>query len=180
MKTIEEIWRPIKGYDGVYEISNLGHIRKGTTMLSPWSQYGYSIVGLWKNGKCKKNRVHRLVAEAFIPNPNNLPSINHIDENKTNNIVSNLEWCSVGYNNSYGNRTQKMLSTYKMKNTSNCEREVEQHSLSGELLAVYKSLSEASRITGLSIGNLSSVCNKKSHRNTLGGYLWNFRKAMEE
>ena len=108
-----EYWKDIKGYEGLYQVSNLGRIRKENKIISPWTQLGYKIVVLWKNKKCKKFRVHRLVAEAFILNPNNYTQVNHKDEDKSNNSVENLEWCTQKYNNSYGNRTLKMLETYK-------------------------------------------------------------------
>ena len=174
-----EEWKHIKGYEGLYEISTFGRVRKGNRYINPWVQYGYMYVGLWKGKKCKKFRVHRLVAETFIPNPNSFTSINHIDEDKSNNCVTNLEWCTTSYNNAYGNRGAKMLHTYKQRNTSNAEKEVLQLSLYGEIVNEYKSISEASRQTGLSLGNLSSVCNNKPHRKTLGGYKWRFRKAMK-
>ena len=175
-----EEWKDIIGYEGLYEVSTYGRVRSKGKIINPWIQHGYKSVGLWKNKKCKKHRVHRLVAMAFIPNPNNYPQINHKDEDKSNNNVKNLEWCTQSYNNSYGNRCKKMLQTYNQNKTSNAEKEVVQKLLDGTIIAVYKSLSEASRITGLSIWNLSSVCNKKPHRRTLGGYKWDFRKTTEK
>ena len=175
-----EYWKDIKGYEGLYQVSNLGRIRKDNKIINPWVQFGYKIVGLWKNNKCQKLRVHRLVAEAFILNPNNYTQVNHKDEDKSNNSVENLEWCTQGYNNSYGNRTRKMLETYKNRHTSNAEKEVIQMSSDGTVLRTYKSMSEAARISGVSLGNLSNLCNNKSHRKTLGGYKWVFKQAMEE
>ena len=118
-----EIWKDIKGYEGFYQISNMGRVRsvdrirnskhhglskiKGR-MLIPLIQDGYYLATLCKNGEMKHFRIHRLVAEAFIPNPDNLPFINHIDENKSNNKVDNLEWCTRSYNNNYGHRNQKI------------------------------------------------------------------------
>lgn len=174
-----EYWKDIKGYEGLYQVSNIGRIRNENKIISPWTQFGYKIVGLWKDKKCKKFRVHRLVAEAFILNHNNYTQVNHKDEDKSNNSVENLEWCTQKYNNSYGNRTQKMLETYKNRHTSNAEKEVIQMYIDGTVLRTYKSLSEAARISNVSLGNLSNVCNKKSHRKTLGGYKWDFKKAME-
>lgn len=171
-----EIWKDIAGYEGLYQVSNLGRIRNNSFVLKPSTQLGYNYVGLWKDNKCKRFRVHRLVAQAFIPNPLNLPQINHKDEDKTNNCIDNLEWCTQKYNNSYGTKTKKQLQTYKEHNTSNAEKEVVMLSLGGEIVNVYKSLSEASRQTGLSLGNLSEVCNKKPHRLTLGGYKWEFKE----
>lgn len=171
-----EIWKDIVGYEGLYQVSNLGRIRNSSIVLKQYTQFGYNYVGLWKDKKCKKFRVHRLVAQAFIPNPHNFPHINHKDENKTNNCVDNLEWCTPKYNNSYGTKTKRQLETYKKHNTSNAEKEVVMLSLDCDIVNVYKSLSDASRQTGLSLGNLSEVCNKMPHRLTLGGYKWKFKE----
>ena len=120
-----EIWKPIKEYELLYEISNTGKIKSlsrevvvknkynsiSTRMtkekqLKPLLRGEYYIVWLCKNGKSKQYSIHRLVAETFIPNPKNLPQVNHIDENKENNCVNNLEWCSAKYNCNYGNRNK--------------------------------------------------------------------------
>ena len=118
----EEIWKDVVNYEGYYQVSNLGNVRslphitinqrkrKGR-MRKPYTNWkGYLAVCLCKDGKCKSYQVHRLVAQAFLPNPNNYPMINHKDENKKNNNVSNLEWCDVTYNNNYGNRTKRARS----------------------------------------------------------------------
>lgn len=93
-----EIWKDIVGYEGLYQMSNLGRIRNNSIELKQYTQFGYNSVGLWKDKKCKKFRVHRLVAQAFIPNPHNFPHINHKDGDKSNNNVDNLEWCTYQYN----------------------------------------------------------------------------------
>lgn len=113
-KNLIEFWKPIKDYEDLYEVSNLGNIRsidrvildknglkkiiKGKPHKLTITQSGYISVGLYKNSKSKTYRVHRLVAEAFISNPMNLPQVNHIDEDKKNNCVDNLEWCDASYN----------------------------------------------------------------------------------
>lgn len=113
---MEEVWKPIKGYEGIYEVSNYGRIKSlqrirnnknglitlKTSIRKPQvSRGGYLCVILRKHNDPKYHYVHRLVASAFIPNPNNYPFINHIDEVKTNNQVNNLEWCSRLYNNNF-------------------------------------------------------------------------------
>lgn len=114
----EEIWKDVVGYEGYYQVSNLGRVRsvdrwitnsrgarrvqKGRYVNLQKHYQGYRVVMLWKGCKYKVFRVHRIVADSFIPNPQNLPEINHKDENKTNNCVNNLEWCDRKYNVNYG------------------------------------------------------------------------------
>ena len=123
----EEIWRPIEGYEGLYEVSNLGRVRsldryvkgkgksyrlhKGKVLSSAKDTIGYLFVILHCNGKCKTIRVHRLVAEAFIPAVEGLSEVNHKDEDKTNNRVENLEWCSHKYNMNFGTRNIRAKET---------------------------------------------------------------------
>ena len=125
---MEEIWKPVIGYEGLYEVSNLGrvrsidrlvkysngqiHLHKGR-MLSPGlvHKLGYLQVALCNNGKIKHKMVYRLIAEAFLPNPDNLPQVNHKDENPFNKCVENLEWCTIEYNINYGTRTQKAIES---------------------------------------------------------------------
>ena len=120
-----EIWKPVVGYEGLYEVSNWGiikalpkidedgHKRKERLLKPCYDSKKYLIVKLSKNKITKNYKVHRLVAEAFIPNPNNLPQVNHKDENKTNNVVTNLEWCDAKYNNSYGTRKERISKSMK-------------------------------------------------------------------
>ena len=124
---MEEIWKPIVGYEGYYEVSNLGRVRsidrfvidktgrrqfkKGTLLNYRPDRQGYCIVSLSINRKYKTKCVHTLVADAFIPNPDNLPQVNHKDEVKSNNCVDNLEWCTAKYNANYGNRNKKVIET---------------------------------------------------------------------
>ena len=115
--------RPVVGYEGLYEVSNTGrvrsvdrydsrnHFRKGKVLSLVKNKEGYLQVNLCCNGKCKMFLVHRITAQAFIPNPDNLPQINHKDEDKTNNSVDNLEWCDCSYNNNYGTRKDKVRET---------------------------------------------------------------------
>ena len=107
-----EEWRAVPGYEGFYEISNLGRIRniKKSHILNTYMQKnGYKAIVLCRNKMHKHWLVHRLVAQAFIPNPNNWPVINHINEIKDDNRVGNLEWCTRSYNSRYGNRVKKFL-----------------------------------------------------------------------
>lgn len=110
-----ETWVDIKGYEHKYQVSNMGRVRALDYRMTGLSKLinirdnnDYAEVALWKNSSRKLYRVHRLVAEAFIPNPNNLSQVNHKDENKKNNQVDNLEWCSQAYNNMYGTRLERI------------------------------------------------------------------------
>ena len=120
----EEIWRPVVGYEGLYEVSSYGRVKsvdryvktcyeayklqKGKILSLVKDKDGYLRVFLFCNGKGHRKFAHRLVAQAFIQNPNNFPIINHKDEDKTNNSVDNLEWCDSKYNNTYGTRKDKV------------------------------------------------------------------------
>lgn len=122
-----EIWLPVKGYEEIYEVSNLGRVRsldrivkgcygsiahkKGKIIASGVGSAGYPVVSLQKDGKGKTVSVHRLVAIAFLPNPNNLSEVNHKDEDKTNNRVDNLEWCGRIYNANYGTGIERCVNT---------------------------------------------------------------------
>ena len=112
---MEEIWKDIEGYEGLYQISTLGRVRSlrkfdelnNIFVMKPNASNRYYKISLSKNGKTKYFFVHRLVAQAFIPNPDNLSLVNHKDCNKLNNCVSNLEWCDYKYNNNYANINAK-------------------------------------------------------------------------
>ena len=108
---MNERWKDIKGYEGKYQISTTGRLKsvKSNLIMKPMvALNGYLIACLWENNRQRKITIHRLVANAFIPNLNNLPEINHIDEDKTNNRVENLEWCTHKYNMNYGNVGKKI------------------------------------------------------------------------
>lgn len=113
-----EIWKDVPNYEGIYQASNLGRIKQSqyNHILKPILHNRYYCVGLSKDGKVKQYRLHRLIAETFIPNPDNLPQVNHKDENKLNNNVDNLEWCDSKYNNNYGTKGARISKT-KMGHT---------------------------------------------------------------
>ena len=171
-----ETWKAIAGYEGIYEVSDQGRVKSlkhgKEKILKPQKDTGgYLQVYLCKDGQKKTSLVHRLVAESFIQNPNNLETINHKDEDKTNNTVTNLEWMSQKDNLNYGTRNKRA-----------CEAKINHPSLSkkvqmfdkstGELLATYPSTREANRITGINPGNISSCCLGK-HKSS-GGYKWRY------
>lgn len=190
---MEEIWRPIENYEGLYEVSNLGRVRsvdrcvkqqgrmqlyKGC-ILSPYlNNTGYYAVRLSKDNKKRGFTIHRLVAKAFIPNPLNLPCINHKDENTTNNTVflntdgsvdtdrSNLEWCTHSYNMNYG--------TLPYRKRYNYGERVCMYNNTGELIKVFLSLHEAEEETGIFRCDISENC--KGFLHSAGGYVWRFYK----
>ena len=167
--TEEEIWCPIKGYEGLYEVSDQGRVRslksgKERILKPQRNTCGYLKFCLYKNGEHKMYLVHRLVAQTFIPNPNNLPEVNHKDEDKTNNKVSNLEFCDKKYNINYGTRNQ-MVS---MK----LSKPVLQYTKSGEFVREWKSIMDVQRNLGYYSQNISQCCTGK--RKSANGYIWKF------
>ena len=117
MSNMIEDWKDIPGYEGLYVVSNNGrvmNVRSGRVLRGIVNNLGYIMVGLSKSGKVKMISVHRLVAEAFIKNPDNLREVNHKDEDKSNNNVDNLEWCDRKYNVNYGSRMDKVRKTKEL------------------------------------------------------------------
>lgn len=172
----EEIWKDIAGYEGYYQVSTYGRVRSLDRMVNKWdgkrlscgrilslatNLKGYQFIYLCKDGKQKMFTIHRLVATAFIPNPNGYPHVNHIDENKMNNRVENLEWCTARYNNTYGNRIDKVKK--KM------ERGIVAYDKNGSLIGRFKNFTDASRGIGLS---KSTICgHAKRGAPTQGGII---------
>ena len=180
---MEEIWKDVEGYEGIYQVSNLGRVKSLARLIEPsngkrpyWiyecimSQYkestGYMNVKLSKNGRHKSAFVHRLVAQAFHPNPDNLREVNHKDENKTNNRVDNLEWCSTSYNVQYGTSMQRRKKTMHVP--------ILCYDLNGNLVKEYESLSQACEELSLGKGNLWKALNNRIH--SLGGYRWKYKE----
>lgn len=165
---IKEKWKDVKNYEGLYQISNLGEIKsyyKGCKVLKiNITACGYCYITLYKNKKPKRFPIHRLVAQAFIKNPNNYLFINHKDENKLNNNVNNLEWCSHKYNCNYGSRNYRCaLHNWKR---------VQRYNRQNELIGEFPSLKEAEKITGVKYQLISRVCRGK--RKTAGGSIWKY------
>lgn len=167
---MEEIWCPIKGYESMYEVSDQGRVRSlkfvNERILKPGrDKDGYLQVGLYKNGEGKKCKIHRLVAQAFIPNPQNLTEVNHRDENKTNNSVQNLEWCDRKYNNNYGTRNQ--MVSMKLSKT------VLQYTKSGAFVREWKSTRDVERNLGYLHTYISFCCTGK--RKSAYNFIWKFK-----
>lgn len=120
---MKEVWRDLKFYEDKYEINNLGQLRNkqtGRYKKATKKDNGYWVFSFWFDGKSKQEYVHRLVALTFLPNPSNLPQVNHKDENKGNNCVENLEWCDCTYNNNYGTARERSVITQRI--TGNYDR----------------------------------------------------------
>lgn len=187
---MEEIWKDIKDFEGRYQVSNLGRVRsldwprhKGRVLkLIYGKRWGYYVVHLvHADGYIKYITVHRLVAMAFIPNPDNLPEVNHKDENKLNNVVcfnsdgsidtehTNLEWCTGLYNLRYGTRVERMQ---KLVNEPRM-RSVNQYDFKGNLLHTYKSIAEAGEQTGIGTRTIASICYKIGPHSS-HGYIFRF------
>ena len=160
-----EEWKDIKGYEGLYQISNYGRVkslgndrnRKEKILKNQSNNKKYEIINLCKNGKIKRYFIHRLVAEAFIPNPNNLPYINHKDENPSNNYVNNLEWCTIKYNNNYGTRNKRCSKKMKEKYSEGkhpCSKKVKCIT-TGE---IFNSVSTASEIYNINRFHIADCC----------------------
>ena len=207
---MSEVWKDVKGFEGLYQVSNFGRVKSldkviknqynintGTftneriihgKILTPHYSNGtgyYQVTLSGQKHKTKQANIHKLVAEAFLPNPDKLPVINHIDENKLNNNVNNLEWCTQKHNINHSNKLHPgRISEY---NTNNPKRSYKV--LCVETGKIYPSASEAARQTGLSQGTISNVCRgakvKDSRGNyytvqTTGGYHWKYIKKESE
>lgn len=209
---MEEEWRDINGYEGYYQVSNMGRVRSMDVAV-PHPRPGhlsikkgkvrkqfldgkkhYLTVGLHRDAVTKTLNVHRLVANAFIPNPLNLPQVNHIDEIKINNEALNLEWCSASYNMKHGGAVERQLFSRYLNNSKedlsarslvtkfakqsrNCERPVIQISGLGFFIAEFTSASSAGRTLGVDRANIQSCC--KGRARTCGGFKWEYKNKKE-
>lgn len=175
---MEEIWKDIEGYENLYQVSNLGNVmsfwKNQPHLLKPKrNPNGYLYVNLtFCSNNSKRFYVHRLVAEAFIPNPQKLPCINHKDEIKTNNRVDNLEFCTYSYNNTYGSALYKRAEA--QINRKDLSKTVLQYNKNGNFINEYPSVREAERITGIKHNNIYRVC--KGIKKSTGGFVWKYKK----
>lgn len=158
-----EIWKPVIGFEGLYDVSNLGRVKsigsyntcKRGVMNPMTDRCGYFHVMLYNKGVHKDISIHRLVATAFIPNPNRYKYVNHKDENTKNNCVDNLEWCTNSYNLIYSNG-----------------KKVAQYSKDGSFIKEFNSVADASRAYNIPTTNISKCCMGKRH--SAGKYVWKY------
>lgn len=178
-----EIWKDIKGYEGKYQISSLGRVKslarkfangKTDIILKTKIELGYEKVSFSENNKTKTCRVHRLVAEAFIPIVKDKDHVNHIDGNKSNNKAENLEWCTPKENAAHAIKTG--LINYE--NKTRPIKGVDKFSLDGKYIESYPSQIEALAKNGLDRNYISSVCN--GHTKQYGGFMWRHSKDIGE
>lgn len=178
---MDEIWMPVTGYEGKYEVSNEGRVRSlnyrhtgKTKELKAGNVRGYLNVVLCKNGKKKNYKVHRLVLEAFRGAIPAGMEINHLDEVKTNNWLSNLEPCTRKENNNFGTRNERATKAninhpLKSKSVQQLDR------VTGEVLNTYPSIHEAERQTEINQSNIAQCCLGNPKHSHAGGYKWRYK-----
>lgn len=178
---MEEIWKDIEGYEGLYQVSNFGNVkrlegkiysyitnkyetRKEHMIKTRVGNRKYKVVNLCKNSKRECKTVHRLIAQAFLPNPNNFECVNHIDGNKLNNKIDNLEWCTTQQNIQHAYKNNLMTNNKK----------IDQYSLDNKFIKTFNSINEASKKIGVAQPNISMCAIGK--KKTAGGYIWKYTK----
>lgn len=182
-----EVWKPIKGYERLYEVSNLGRVKSLSKfhrtnklyssigywtkekILKPFIKEGYEHINLCKNKIHKTYTIHKLVAMTFISNPNNYKEVNHKDENIHNNKVDNLEWCDRSYNINFGERNKKVADKLSV--------EIYQYNKKGDFIKKFDSMTKASKEIGIPISNISYCC--KNKRNSAGGFIWRYADGKQ-
>ena len=158
--------KDVVGYEGLYAVTSCGKVwsYRNKKFLEPHiSNRGYFRVNLYKDGKMNHYSVHRLVAEAYIPNPDNLPQVNHKDENKTNNCIQNLEWCDQKYNNTYGNRIDRVATSNK--------KPILQYDLDGNFVREWPSATDVGR----EVKGRICQCLKGKYK-TACGFIWKYKE----
>ena len=177
---MQEVWKDISGYEGVYQVSNLGRVKSMRKWSSVQGRYcqrekilkqyqsktGYLQINLKSEGTRKLGLIHRLVAQAFIPNPDNKREVNHINGNKTDNRVENLEWCTSQYNT---------VHAYKTGLETHPTRKISQYDLRGDLIKEWDSIREAGNTLGIQEANIGACC--RGIRKTAGGYAWEYKEG---
>lgn len=183
---IGEIWKPIIGFPN-YAVSNHGRVysftreeicngvirmRHGRILIPRLGNQGYYYVGLCRNNKVITKKVHRLVAENFLPNPSNLECVNHKDECRTNNTVENLEWCTTAYNVTYGGAKRKVQEKFI---ETGWAKIVEQYDEQGNFISEFSSIADAARNTVCSKAGICACC--RGNRTSDNGFIWRYKKA---
>lgn len=180
---MEEIWKDVEGYEGLYQVSNKARVRSKNTILSPEiSNKGYLMVGMRKPGKHQLKTIHRMMGIAFIPNPEPLiyDCINHKDGNKLNNDLDNLEWCTKSMNNKHAYATGLKIPKWTDKHGEEHPRskKVFQFDRLGKFIKEHINSRIASNETGANYKHISAVT--KGKRLTAGGYLWSYESSLSK
>ena len=188
----KEIWKDIEGYEGLYQVSNLGNVKSLDREYIQWNNYtytpkryngkilkphlqrqGYVMINLSKNSKKKLALVHRLVAQAFIPNPNDYLEVNHKDGNKQNNCVDNLEWCNRKYNQKEAERLGLITRIKGEKNVHN--KSVLRLNKNGEIIKEYYSITNGAEDIGVNMKHIS-YCIRKKRPDKITKSLWKYKE----
>ena len=186
----KEIWKPIKEWERIYEISSYGRVRrisydnphyKHNVKLPFYNKPRVDKDGYLKYTLCNKKinksyMAHRLVAQAFIPNPNNYPVINHKDCDTQNNNVDNLEWCSITYNNRYIKKMGRTNYCYGGKHPKS--KIVFQYDRNGNFIREYESTGEVERVLGINSAQIRACCNPKSRVKTVHNFIFKYKNQL--
>ena len=173
---MNEIWKDIEEYEGLYQVSNLGRVKRVNTnriLSSDINSQGYLRVKLSKNSTKSNKRIHRLVAQAFIPNPENKPQVNHIDEDKINKLVSNLNWMTAKENNNHGTRNARMGESISKSNSI----PIIATNLTTDESTEFCSGKDCARQFGLDQGNITKVL--KGRLKQTGGYTFKYKEEIK-
>lgn len=177
---MKEIWKNIDGYDGKYQVSNLGNVKSYKNLKKELCKNGYLRVTLYKEGKAKRFLVHRLVANTFLENKSNKPQVNHIDGNKTNNQINNLEWVTSSENNKHAHKIGLNKGSYGMlgkKGQLNKKSKIIlQYSLEGVFIKKWYGFYEIKRELNINISNIVACCKKR--RTKAKGYIWKYEEGI--
>lgn len=186
-----EIWKDVKGTDSNYQISNEGRVKSidrviqtsnnsrhyETHMLKPYlNTAGYWMVTIKINGEWKKCRVHRLLAEAWIPNPDNKPCIDHINGNRSDNRIENLRWCTYKENSNFAIAHDRLVESHSNQTNEQLMKTVQQFTLEGELVAEYKSSKEAADAVGCTRNAITKACRNNEK---VKGYVWKYKEEED-
>jgi hypothetical protein len=187
-----EIWKDVKGFEGIYQISNMGRFKSykgdpnGRILSNKNGKGDYLSVVLSYGSKRRYTRIHRLVAEAFVPNPDNKPEVHHKDGNKQNNCAENLEWVTRSENHRHALlQSPNMVKGMVRYNRFIRPKAIQQFSLDGKFVAEYPNAAEAAKATGICRRNILQVANREEYkpgktRKQAGGFVWRFKPEVKK
>lgn len=178
---MEEVWKDIQNYEGLYQVSNLGSVKsfyygKEKILRPGKTHYGYLEVNLRMNNTSSMKKVHRLVCEAFLSNPENKTQVNHINGIKTDNRLDNLEWCTNSENqkHSFSILGRKSVNYGKFGSDNSKSKVIIRYTINNEYIDEFNGCYDAERKTGINKSNINQCCLYK--RNSAGGFIWRYKK----